>query len=93
MEQLISEMHDFFDPEVVWEGNVNSGPLDGTQSTIFPKTYALRLKNANTGEILTLDIVKGRTLADLGQRNINQFCAIGVAMKLLIMTCRYYKFF
>ena len=71
---LISEMQDFFDPEVVWEGNVNSGPLDGTQSTIFQKTYALRLKNANTGEILTLDIVKGRTLADLGQRNINQFC-------------------
>ena len=71
---LISEMHDFFDPEVVWEGNVNSGFLAGTQATIFPKNYVLRLKNANTGEILTLDIVKGRTLADLGQRNINQFC-------------------
>jgi len=71
---LISEMHDFFDPEVVSEGNVNSGPLAGTQSTIFTKNYVLRLKNANTGELLTLDIVKGRNLADLGQRNINQFC-------------------
>jgi len=71
---LISEMHDFFDPEVVWEGNVNSGFLAGTQATIFPKNYVLRLKNANTGEILTLDILKGRTLTDLGQRNINQFC-------------------
>ena len=71
---LISEMHNFFDPEVVWEGKVNSGPLNGTRSTIFPKTYALRLKNANTGEILKLDIVKGHTLADLGQQNINQFC-------------------
>ena len=71
---LISEMHDFFDPEVVWEGNVNSGFLEGTQSTTFSKNYVLRLKNANTGEILPLDILKGRTLADLGQRNINQFC-------------------
>ena len=41
---LISEMHDFFDPEVVWEGNVNSGFLEGTQATIFPKNYVLRLK-------------------------------------------------
>ena len=71
---LISEMHDFFDPEVVWSGNVNSGPLESTQSTKFLKNYVLRLKNANTGEVLTLDIVKGHTLADLGQRNINQFC-------------------
>ena len=71
---LISEMHDFFDPEVVRESNVNSGFLEGTQSTKFTKNYAVRLKNANTGEILTLDIVKGRTLTDLGQRNINQFC-------------------
>ena len=71
---LISEMHDFFDPEVVWEGNMNSGSLAGTQATIFPKNYVLRLKNANTGEILLLDILKGHTLADLGQRNINQFC-------------------
>jgi uncharacterized protein YcbK (DUF882 family) len=71
---LISEMHDFFDPEVVRAGNVNSGFLEGTKSTKFTKNYAVRLKNANTGEILTLDIVKGRTPTDLGQRNINQFC-------------------
>ena len=71
---LISEMHDFFDPEVVREGNVNSGFLEGAQSTKFTKNYAVRLKNANTGEILTLDIVKGRSPTDLGQRNINQFC-------------------
>ena len=71
---LISEMHDFFDPEVVLEGDVNNGFLIERQSTKFPKNYSLRLKNANTAEVLTLDIIKGRTLADLGQRNINQFC-------------------
>ena len=71
---LISEMHDFFDPEVVWEGKVNSGPLNGTRSTIFPKNYALKLKNTNTSEILIMNIVKGRTVADVGKRNINQFC-------------------
>ena len=71
---LISEMHDFFDPEVVRESNVNSSFLEGRQSTKFTKNYAVRLKNANTGEILTLDIVKGRSPTDLGQRNINQFC-------------------
>ena len=41
---LIGEMHDFFDPEVVWEGNVNSGFLEGRQSTIFPKNYMRLLK-------------------------------------------------
>ena len=71
---LISEMHDFFDPEVVWEGSNINDHSEGAQIITFPKNYALKLKNTNTSEILILNIVKGRTVADVGKRNINQFC-------------------
>ena len=71
---LISEIHNFFDPELVWEGNFNDFHSEVLQFTNFTKNYALKLKNTNTREILKLDILKGRTVADLGQRKINQFC-------------------
>jgi len=71
---LISEMHDFFDPEVIWEGNSNSSHSEQVQFKAFSKNYSLKLKNTNTGEVLPLDVVKGHTVSDLGQRKINQFC-------------------
>lgn len=71
---LISEIHNFFDPELVWEGNVNNFDSEVLRFTNFKKNYALKLKNTNTREILKLDILKGRTVADLDHRKINQFC-------------------